>query len=230
MRPLTKLMILGFILIAKVAFCDTPITDIIEVLYKNKKYYVAETFMERGVLKNHDLCYYDYNGEYIGEVYDIVNMCIKEDDSIALYATIERINIAKLNCYSDDSSPDYFDNVLKKFDDGITISGKKFKNNFKLLDAYHGNIGLYRFTEGLKESDNIWIDNNKIENLFCLRDQAICTYGFFAIRGRLNSAEKNKLKKELVHLLSSEEFYDKFLIKVEELYKKQIIMVGHCSC
>ncbi len=134
-----------------------------------------------------------------------------------------------MKCFSVNDDPDYFDNTLKIFRNKITVSFREFQNNFSLLDAYHGNHGLYRFTQNLKEADNNWINNNEIEKLFCLQGDEICYYGFFAIKGALNKSEKNKLEYILKKLLTNEN-KNKFYDKIEELYFNKIIMIGHCSC
>ncbi|MCC7444297.1 MAG: hypothetical protein IT263_05625 [Saprospiraceae bacterium] len=213
-------------------FGDIPHYDIIEVEYKNKKYFVHGYFNEGGVLKNRDLCYYDHNGEYIGEVRDFVLRIGNYTDSITLYTSKENINVTKLSCYEENNltEPDNIDNILKILNNGVRVSFKDFENNFKLLDAYHGNTGGFTYTPELKESDNAWINNNSIETLFCLNGQDICHYGFFTIKGTLNKKEKQKLESEMKHLIRTSEADIKFWKKISELYKRKIIMMGFCSC
>ena len=84
---ITIIIIVSFQL-PTILFGDVPHYDIIEVMFNNKKYFVEGYFNESGVLKNHDLCYYDYNGEYIGEVRDYVLKYQNDEDSIMLYSSI----------------------------------------------------------------------------------------------------------------------------------------------
>jgi effector-binding domain-containing protein len=210
-------------------FADVPHFDIIEVMFENKKYYAAGFFNEGGVLKNHDLCYYDANGEYIGEVKDcVLNYGNSNMDYISLYSSMEKINIVKLNCY--EKIGYNIDDVLKVLNGEKEVSMKEFKVKFKLLDAYHGNTPGFTYTNELKETDNIWIGQYPIEKLFCLDDNEFCHYGFFTIKGNLNKKEKLRLETQIKYLLSSYELNDKFWKKISELYHKQIIMVGFCSC
>lgn len=224
------LIILGYLFNPAKGLSDPPITDVIEILYKGNKYYVAECFVDYGILKNHDLCYYDLNGEYMAEVYDIVYNHKQSYDSITLYSSMEKINITKLKCFLDNKSIDYFDNVLKIFRNKMTISFLEFQKNFKLVDAYHGNRGLYRYTQNLNESDNEWIDKNEIERLFCLKGHEICHYGFFTIKNKLSKREKSNLEITLKELLESDDTGNKFYEKIEKIYRDKIIMIGHCDC
>ncbi|MBK7008707.1 MAG: hypothetical protein IPH94_01955 [Saprospiraceae bacterium] len=69
---LLHLLVMGCFIYPAKGYSDPLITEVIEVLFKGNKYYVAECFVDYGILKNHDLCYYDPDGEYINEVYDVV--------------------------------------------------------------------------------------------------------------------------------------------------------------
>lgn len=221
-----------FLILPLLVFGDVPHYDIIEVEYNNDKYFVEGYFNEGGVLKNHDLCYYDYKGEYLGEVKDFVLRIGKYTDSLTLYSSKENINVTKLSCYEGNNltQPDNIDNILKILNNGMRISFKDFEENFKLLDAYHGNTGGFTFTPELKESDNIWINDHPIENLFCLDGQDICNYGFFTIKGTVNKKDKQKLEAEIKYLINRNEADIKFWKRVSELYKRKIILIGFCSC
>jgi len=177
------------------------------------------------------LCYYDYNGNYLAEVYDVARNCKPSNDSITLYSSIDRINMMKFNFFSYDDDINYFGNVLKIFRNEKVVSFKDFRENFVLLDAYHGNHGIYRYTKNLKESDNHWISKNQIEHLFCIEGQAICDYCFYTIKGKLNNQRKQKLENLLNKLVQTDESEESLFFKiVEELYDDKIIMIGHCSC
>ncbi len=216
----------SILLLPLLSFADVPHFDIVEVMYKGKKYYVPGLFKEGGILKNHDLCYYDYNGEYIGEVQDYILQYGIHDDSISLYSSMEKINLKKLKF---DEGIEGFDDILKIFNGGIKSSIKEFKKKFILMDAYHGNTVGFTHTAELKETDNIWINEYPIETLFSLGHD-ICSYNFFAIKGNLNKKDKIKLEAEMNYLLKSYDSSKKFWEKISELYSKNIIMVGYCSC
>jgi len=218
------------LLFAVRGYSDPPITDVVEVLYKGNKYYIAECFVDYGTLKNHDLCYYDASGEYLAEVFDIVNNFEQPNGSITLYITMQKVNVHQFECYPKNKDQASFDSVLKIFKNKVTVPFKDFHNNFKVLDAYHGNQGIFRYTRSLKEADNAWIDKNKIERLFCVKGHEICTYGFFAIKGKISKAVKDKLEKRIKALMKDDNSEIQFYEMLEELYRKKIVMVGHCSC
>lgn len=226
------IVLISFLILPLLTSADRPHYDIIEVMYNGKKYFIVEYFNEGGVLKNNDLCYYDYSGEYIGEVQDFVMLYRQNEDSITIYSSMEKINVRKLVCYEEyiDDETEHFDDILKIFNGEVRVPINQFKKQFILVDAYHGNTVGYTYTPDLKETDNIWLSQYPIENIFCLEGIDICHYSFFTIKGNLSKTDKIKLKDEMIYLLSSNEMDSGFWEKISELNNRQIIMVGFCSC
>ena len=57
------------------ATADIPVFDVVKLKMDNEIVYLR--FESMGVLRNGDFCYYDYQGEYIGEVKDVVHRIFK---------------------------------------------------------------------------------------------------------------------------------------------------------
>ena len=65
------------------ATADIPVFDVVKLKMYNEIVYLR--FESMGVLRNGDFCYYDYQGEYIGEVKDVVHRIFKNPGVYTYY-------------------------------------------------------------------------------------------------------------------------------------------------
>jgi hypothetical protein len=73
------------------AIADIPLFDIVKLKMDNEIVYLR--FESMGVLRNGDFCYYDYQGEYIGEVKDVVHRIFKNPGVYSYYRELHKIDV-----------------------------------------------------------------------------------------------------------------------------------------
>lgn len=209
---------------------DVPGLDIIEVMFRHQKYYTYGIYYESGILKNHDLCYYDGQGNYVGEVTTFVKSSHRDTDSIDLYRSVDKLYIRKLIADFQPENAEDPNPFVEVFDGKIRVSAAEFLDHFILLDAYNSNISSASvYSNDLKKNDNVWIAKNNIELVFTLYE-GTCEMDFFAIKGSLSKKEKKKIELELSRFLATNPDDEKWKKKLSALYRRRIIMFGSCSC
>ncbi|MEL7220779.1 MAG: hypothetical protein AAGJ93_05630 [Bacteroidota bacterium] len=213
--------------------------DIYEISWQDRIYYL--TFESPGRLQNNDLCYYDYKGTYRMEVGDFVKEQLGRTSEIRLFKELEYILMDSFQTNAGGvgwiESPIY---IMKDF---FTISPDSLYDNYELLGAKKGNIYGTLASSSLTTADNQWIRNSTMRNIFSVNGGE-CDYIFYAPAAMYSEEYITELQSELQALMPAVDSYlkleveldeerekeQKFKLRVEELVKKRIIMIGGCSC
>ena len=179
-----------------------------------------------GVLKNHALCYYSNDGTYLNEVEFYLSRVKKSrKDSVQVYQDLTILDMR----YLDERQKEGRDTFLYILKNPVNISYSQFQAEYSIADAFNGNIGGFIYTEHISNSDNYWIKNYTIEEYFSLSDDEICFMTIYGIKGNLSLKQKASLREKLKSFLkrpSRKLFFE----ELSYLYKKNIIMIGICSC
>ena len=203
------------------AMADVPRFDVVKLRIEKEIVYIR--FESMGVVKNGDFCYYDYQGEYVGEAKDIVYRFLKNPEGITYYKELHKVNVKNV--------PDIFEGqkeslyILKsenKFNDVVNL------DSVEIISVENGNVYGYTYSDDLSERDNEWLTKYKIEKLFEFKDEGICTMNIYAIDGAVNAQRKEALKARLGK--ASREGGNRIQEELQKLYKQKIIMIGFCSC
>jgi len=202
---------------------DIPNFDVIE--YKNNEKSIYLKTWSLGILMNNDLCYYSWDGEYISEVSTFINDKILEGDSITIYTEIAIIDHTKISGMVDRDS----DSILYHLKYPKRISIEDLNNEYQINSAFRGNTAGYAYSSDLKTADNTWINDYEIEKLFDLTDYELCSFSFYGIKNNLDKKEKAKIKSKLDSILKRHSL-EAFESELSLLYKRNIIMIGFCSC
>lgn len=209
-------------LVAIQVSADVPRFDVIEFSNGSESLYIRT--WSSGTLKNHDLCYYKWNGEYIDEVEHAIEKLFQQD-SIEVFDELVKIDLYKF----DKRYGGCQDSVLYILNGLQKRPVDNLKNSYSIVDAFNANTGGFCYTEELTNNDNIWLNDYPMEALFNLTDYELCNMVLYAIKNNVSKERKNKLRIELDSFLKvhDRKSYQK---RLSELYKENIIMVGFCSC
>lgn len=99
---------------------------------------------------------------------------------------------------------------------------------FDLISIKRANTMGFTYTQALNELDNYWLADYPIEELFSF-GYDICGMSMYGIKGNLQKEEKRQLKIRLERLLK-DEGDAAFREELNELHKRNIIMIGFCAC
>ncbi|MEM7298862.1 MAG: hypothetical protein AAF391_11420 [Bacteroidota bacterium] len=220
--------------------CSSPLHsdighfDIFELRWQGQKYYV--TLESRGVLKDNDLCYYDYNGNYKMEVEDFLDQWFSRIEEVFTYTGLEEIHLDSImseSGYANFESPIF---ILK---DWHPVSTDSIRGKYELLGARKGHTFGVESSQTITEKDNEWINRSTMRYAFGV-DNGECFYRFYSSNIQVGSKMAIVLQKELQELMPiGEGEYDReldatrerrFRRRVEELVAEKILMVGACSC
>lgn len=214
---LTGLFLVIFISSSK---ADIPTFDVITISYKDKLYYIQyETI---GKLKKDDFNYYGHDDKIHANVNDRIEEMMNRS-SIDVFNRLEIINMAKLKGQRDWNSKLY---ILKE---KLTLKCKEIRKHYKIVDAVNANTYGYIWTKELSDLDNYWLRDYDIEVLFHQEDYEMCGMTFYGIKDNITESEKRKLKLLIDSLLKKYDHVN-FNKILSNLYKRNIIMIGHCSC
>lgn len=203
-------------------FADVGSFDIIEFTKDSESYYLR--FWSMGNFINNDLIYYGWNGDNTKKASDLIFDFAERSDSITIYASLTKLDLSKFYPQSIKQN-----NMLFIFQNEIKIHTCDLQENYEISKAYRGNEAGYTYSPGLSNKDNIWIKDYEIEKLFDFRDYELCGMSLFGIKNNLSVLEKDNLRFEIDELLK-EYRYPEFKSLLKSLLKKNIIMIGHCSC
>lgn len=211
-------------------FADVPHTTIVEVMYDGKKYFLNIMFEDPALDVRYKVGSKAHR-QYIKTVDQKIKNYQWPEEKVSLYSSMENIYLKPLTVLTDYTYiPSNCDSSLHIFKGERKVGIQQFLRKFKVIDYYCGNTGGYVYSEDLKETDNIWIMQYPLELLFTLEGHDICDYSFFAIKGNLSKSEKSQLKRKIQKLLIPGISQDKLLLFLKDLYQKNIIMIGMCSC
>jgi hypothetical protein len=221
MKPL--LIIFSFLfLISGILKADIPLFDVVTISVDDKVYYIQ--YETRGVLLEGKLEYYSYKGEFAGTVKEHVDNFLRFPET-EVFLNLDVINSEK---FSDFTEPDS-NKKLFFLKNSVVIPSKEILGNYKIISAVNGNTFGYICSQELNELDNYWIKDYPIKLLFTFSDYEICDMALYGIEGNLNDKDVQIIKERIdkVLKLQNQEGFDKIL---SELYKRNIIMIGFCSC
>ena len=210
-----------FCLTPLLAIADIPVFDVVKLKMDNEIVYLR--FESMGVLRNGDFCYYDYQGEYIGEVKDVVYRIFKNPGVYTYYRELHKIDVRNV--------PDIMDgpkDILFILKSEFNIDKVVNPDSVEIISVENGNVYGYTYSEDLKEEDNTWLTKYKIEKLFEFVDEGICHMNLYAIDGTVNEQRKRVLKDILDQ--AAKENSNRLQEELHKLYKQKIIMMGFCSC
>ncbi len=207
---------------------DIPKFDVITISFNSETYYFKmET---RGQFTDNDLCYTScYNhGVYTKtplNIHEIIDNYLSSSPTITLYRAFHIIHLNKMrNRYNNEDFNLY---LLKN---KVKLKTEDLINKIEVTNAVHGNTYGYIYTNDLDTEDNNWINDYPIEKIFNLGDpEGMCTMEMFAIKGNLRPNQKWKIRWRLTLLLRNGK-QKEFQEALSELHKKNIIMIGFCSC
>lgn len=201
---------------------DIGSIDVFKISLDGEEYYFE--LGSRGILLDGDMCYYGSNDKssYTGEVEIIIKKVLQDylrkGHAPKLYKELHVIHMEKFKDYIREDNLYLLKGQTKELRSKEEIDRITFEN------AFNGNTVGYTYTTDLNRYDNSWIDDYELEKLF---EKAYdeCIIGVYSIKGNVNEAELEKLKKEFESINS---YQDKeYLFK---LYQKNIIVIGTCSC
>lgn len=216
------IFIIQFIsLLPTLAIADVPRFDVVKL--RMDKTIVYLRFESRGLLKNGDFCYYDYQGEYLEEVKDVVNRIFKNPGVYTYYRELHKINVNNVPEIMDIPNENLF--ILKS---EFKINNVVNPDSVEIISVENGNVYGYTYSDDLKEEDNTWLTKYKIEKLFEFDDGGICHMNMYAIEGAVNKQRKDALKVRMEK--ASKEWDNRIQEELKKLYKQKIIMIGFCSC
>ena len=208
-------------LLPMLATADIPVFDVVKLKMDNEIVYLR--FESMGVLRNGDFCYYDYQGEYIGEVKDVVHRIFKNSGVYTYYRELHKIDVRNV--------PDIMDSpreILFILKSEFNIDRVVNPDSVEIISIENGNVYGYTYSDDLKEEDNTWLTKYKIEKLFEFVDEGICRMNLYAIDGAVNEQRKRVLKDILDQ--AAKENSNRLQEELHKLYKQKIIMIGFCSC
>lgn len=207
-----------FLMISTTVSADISKFDVVQIISEEKQYYLKITVS--GLLKNDDLCIYNYEGEYKCEVSEIVDAYLKDERSVEVFSKHEILHFEMLKEFNGETTL----HLLKEKE---SVLASHLRNNFEVESIVRGNTRGMIHTKELSELDDHWINNYKIEKLFRADDGWMCYMFFYGIKENNSKEEIIKIKKRIEELISKKESYDDYLSK---LYLDNIIMIGLCSC
>ena len=203
------------------AIADIPLFDIVKLKMDNEIVYLRYESM--GVLRKGDFCYYEYQGEYIGVVKDVVYRILKNPGVYSYYRELHKIDVRHV--------PDIMDGekeILYILKSEFNINTVINPDSVEIISVENGNTYGYTYSNDLKEEDNTWLTKYKIEKLFEFVDEGICHMNLYAIDGTVNEQRKRVLKDILDQ--AAKENSNRLQEELHKLYKQKIIMIGFCSC
>lgn len=210
-----------FLLAPLMAIADVPVFDVVKLKMGNEIFYVK--FESMGVLGNGDFCYYDYQGEYIREVKEVLYGVFNNPGVYPYYRELHKIDVRQVPGILD--SPREFLFVLKS---EFKIDRVIHPESVEIISVEHGNTYGYTYSDDLKEHDNAWLTKYRIEKLFEFDDGGICHMNLYAIEGAVDEQRKRVLKAKMDQ--ASKEGGDRIQEELKKLYKQKIVMMGFCSC
>lgn len=196
--------------------------DVFEFSDGNSIIYIST--YTRGRLINHDLCYYDWYGEFKINIETLLHSDFEDHDSIEIYTNIEKINLSSFDKDYEEFAP-----ILYILKGKLKISHKSFFENYDIIDAYNGNTYGFTYTPSLSTSDNSWLQDYDIDKYFRFNDNELCDMTLYGIKNNLSEIEVLRIKVDLDTLLKEQKHQD-FHEMLDKLKLQNMIMIGFCSC
>ncbi len=208
--------------------------DIYQINWQDRVYYL--TLESTGTLKDNDLCYYDFQGEYQMEVTDHIDQYLRHSPEVFLHAKMEGIHIDSLSNSS--GEPFRFESPIFLFEGRVQVSSDSLFGKYELTGAQNGNTYGIISSTSITAADSVWINRSSMRCIATM-DDGFCGYGFFSATIEPDSEQAVILQSELQALMPNEGDRDveraerraeEFSNKIEALVEEQIVMIGSCSC
>ena len=208
-------------LIPRLGMCDGESFDVISIKKGSLVYHFR--ISSQGLLKNNDLCYYNYEGEYMGEVKDIVKSNLPDRNHYGYYyKNLERISLGNIPIEN------RFNRSLCILKDSVSFDPDSVLESLDIVSAENEFSYINIYSPDLDEKDNIWLNSNTFEILFDYLAEN-CDSRLYGIQGQLTRSETEYLKLKIEGLLRQEN-WDLYIQEIRKLYKRKIIMLGFCHC
>lgn len=205
------------------AKADIPKFDVLTLEVKGETYYYACYSESNYRIK--DLCYFNFKGEYVGEITTHFEKWASNKDTIQIFKSLHQIDLTAFKQRPIDSPTDY----LSIFKDTVTLNTQMLLSNYKLLDATIGNYYGILYTPALHQKDNIWMKKKPLEPLWLFSTYSTCELRLYSAKGQLSDKAFATYQKRILVAIEEED-YETFDEIILELYKKKVIMLGMCSC
>src|SRR5690242_5550679 len=163
-------------LLPQIALCDGGTLDVISIKKSGHLYHFR--IESPGLLKNNDLCYYTYEGEYLCEVKDVVKAylhIISISHNGYFYKHMDRINLINIPIKEKGNGILY---ILK---DAISLEPDSVLASLEIISAENEYKYINTYSPDLEEKDNIWLESNSLEFLFYYSAD-ICEMGLYSIK------------------------------------------------
>jgi len=217
MKNLLAFLSIFFVLEAK---ADIGSQDVVEIRYNGEYYYTKVHSI--GLLKNNDLCYYSYSGDYLSEMIDHLGDDLGNRDSISIFSEMISIEMSRIDNRYFDFQELYFFRDEKK----IPIEELK---NFDLVGAFNGNTYGFELYPRFSKLKFDWIKDYEVERLFTLGEGEMCSYYFYTIKSNFTKSEILEIQKILSTCRTTEEAAKINRLR-EKLYNMNVFMIKFCSC
>lgn len=194
--------------------------DVVTISFEEDIYYIM--YESPGLLNEKDMTYWNRNSKLDYDVIDMLNKHF-EYESIQVFEKLDVINLKNIKANIT------FEEKLFILRSSRMLNSNEVKRKYKIISVQKGNTYGYMYTEELNELDNHWIENYPIQLLFNTSDFTMCDMSFLGIEGNLTKEEIENIKTKINLMLKSEKGGDMRKM-LSELYKRNIIMIGHCSC
>ena len=220
----TSISALFLLLISMSAKGDIGHFDIFTISLDGEVYYVP--FESPALLKD-DLCYYYNEDEFFINASEFIDDILKRHESVRAFRAIDIIDLINVRKISQLGGWIYEEQLHKLSKETILIT-KIIVRKYEFIDAIRGNTYGYQYTKELNENDNYWLTEYELEYYFDINsDDEVCNFGFFGIKGNLDREEITVIENKIKKLHEARKPIEPFLSK---LYKRNIIMLGACSC
>ena len=218
-------------IIAFTVSADIPRVDVMEVTYQGKTYYKMEFVAH---LKFEEGCVFDrHTGEYLYEQEDYFQ---DRNNGDVIVLSTDIVSIPKSKVFEGYNHRNEYDspNLFQLVGEQIKLSGNQL-DSIHISQIHMGSTAGYIFSNGLSKKDEDWIHDYTLEKIARFGDGELCSMELFSIKGNISKKEAKGIENEIRSLYNEilgtrgytgktpDEYF-------QELLKRNILMVGFCSC
>lgn len=203
--------------------------DVVTIRWNNQTYFL--TVDSYGLLKNNDLCYYNYAEGYKMEVSDYVAEYIEKIPKVIVYTELEVIQFDQFG--SDEKKKDYLRPPICILKNRREVPLDSIWRRYELIGAQKGNTYGTLISPSITEADIWWVNSPSMKLLFYI-NTGECAYEFYSAYLEPKTKLAARIQKELEGfwdpINSNENHAEKFWQRIEALANEKILMLGECSC
>ncbi len=220
-----------FTLFSLTLLADIPRVDIMEVEYQGKKYYKWEFISHLSFTKG---CVFDrHSGEYLYEEAEYFRGR-HNGNELKLFKEMVSIPKSKILSHYDPTDEYNSEYLIQLVGDPIKLKEEQL-DSLAITKIIVGNTAGYTYSPGLSKLDESWILDYDLEKIVKLNDGELCDLELYSIKGNISKEEKQGIKREIRSLykaiLSNNGYDGKTPDEYfNELLKRNILMIGFCSC